>query len=168
MLTLVTLRNETTLRQLVERIYGTLDAKDRSNAEAQLLKANPHLAGKEAFRPGALVRVPPVRDLKPRPEAANSQDPVSGTLGTVATSVAEYRTRLASRLDAAAADLDAQGELLKDREVAVALKRTGATDLAKQLSEGLRARGKTLAEERKRHEALFKSIGDDIERLDHR
>ena len=165
MATLITLKNESTLRQLADRIYGALEPKDRTRAEKALLKANPHLGAREAFRPGAVVNVPSVRGLKPR-AAATRNDPVSDVRDAIGAAVQEYRGRLAANLDAAAADLDAQTELLKDREVAAALKQAGATELAKQLTESLRERTKMVAEDRKRQEALFKRIGTDLEGFD--
>jgi hypothetical protein len=165
MATLITLKNETTLRQLADRIYGTLEDKDRTRAENALLKANPHLGKREAFKPGAVVNLPSVRGLKPK-AAATRNDPVSDVRDAVGAAVEEYQGRLAASIDAGMSDLAAQEELLKDKEVTAALKKAGATELAKQLTESLRTRAKTLAEDRKRQETLFARIGADLKAID--
>jgi hypothetical protein len=165
MATLITVKDETTLRQLSDRVYGTLDAKDRALAEKALLRANPHLGERGAFRAGAVVTVPTVRGLKAR-AAATRNDPVSDVRDAIAVAAGDYRAHLAASLAAAAADLGAQEELLKDKEVAAALKRAGGSEIAKQLTETLQARARTLAEERKRQEGLFRRIAEDLKGLD--
>jgi phage tail protein X len=165
MATIITVKDETTVRQLADRLYGTLDARDRTLAEAALLKANPHLADREAFRAGAVVTVPPVRGLTAQP-AATRNDPVGDVRDAIGVAVDDYRKHLAASLAAAAADLGSQEELLKDKEVAAALKRAGGTELAKPLAESLQARAKVLAEERKRQDGLFKRIAADLKGLD--
>jgi hypothetical protein len=165
MATLITVKDETTLRQLADRLYGTLDEKERARAENALAKANPHLGERDAFRAGTVVNVPSVRGLKAR-AAATRDDPVSDVRDAIGVAIDDYRRHLAASLDAAAADLGSQEELLKDKEVAAALKRAGGTDLAKQLTESLRARAKSFADDRKRQETLFKRIGEDLKGLD--
>jgi len=165
MATLITLRNETTLRQIAERIFGTLQEHDLTRAENALLKANPRLGALEAFKPGAVVNVPSVQGLRAKAGATQS-DPVSDVRNAIGAAAEQYRGALAASLAAVMSDVAAQEELLKDREVAAALKKAGAAALAKQVAESLRARAKTLAEDRKRQEALFARIGEDLKGFD--
>jgi hypothetical protein len=159
------LTQESTLREVSDRVFGTLNARDRARAEKALIEANPHLAQPNALVAGAVVRVPAVSGLKVR-AAAGAQDPVSELDQAVAAAVVGYRERLSGHADAAVADLDAQTALLKDRTVAAELKRAGGTELGQQLAESLRARAKSLADARKRQEALFKRIDADLQKLD--
>lgn len=163
--TFITVRNESTLRQVADRLYGTLDAKDRTLAEKALLEANPHLVDPAAFRAGAIIDVPPVRGLKAQAETTRN-DPVSDVRDAIGVAVDDYRQQFAARLAAAAADIGSQEELMKDKEVVAALKRAGGTDLAKQLTESLQARAKTLAEQRKQQDVLFKRIAEDLKGLE--
>jgi hypothetical protein len=155
---------DSTLREVTDRIFGTLNARDRGRAEKALLEANPHLAQPNALVAGAVVRVPALTGLKAR-ATVGSQDPVSELHATVAAQADAYQTILAVHGDAAAAELDAQTELLKDRTVAAELRRAGATELQKQLTESLRERAKAVANNRKRRQALFKRIGADLQRV---
>jgi hypothetical protein len=165
MATLITLQNETTLRQVAERAFGTLDEKDRRSAEAALLKANPQLATRDAFRPGAVLRVPSVGDLAPTAAAA-PDDPVSDVREAIGAALELYRGRLGTNLDAVTSELATQEALLKDREVAAALRKAGAVEITKELHESLRARAQAFAEERKRQEALFARLRDDLKGFD--
>jgi hypothetical protein len=154
-----TLKSESTLRELADSLYGKLDADTRKRAEAALLKANPQLAGAKAFRPGAVVALPELSGLRAR---APGQDPVGDLREVLSESLTLYREHLAKRQDEAKGDLEQQTELLKGKEVAAAIKKdAAATELAKQLTEALRARTKTLAEERKlQEETLQKALTD--------
>jgi hypothetical protein len=160
-----TLSQETTLRQVTDRLYGTLSARDRTRAEKALLEANPHLASADKFVAGTVVRVPALTGLRAR-TATVSQDPVDELRDAVAAGLDQFRASLSSHLDAAAADLETQSELLKDRTVAAEIKRVGASEVAKQLTESLRDRAKAVADDRKRHEALFKRMAADLQGLD--
>jgi hypothetical protein len=160
-----TLTQETTLRQVTDRLYGTLAARDRARVEKALLEANPHLATPDALAPGTVVRVPVITGFKAR-TAAVSQDPMAELRDAVSAGLEQFRANLSTHLDAAGAELDAQNELLKDRTVAAEIKRVGASDVAKRLTEALRERAKAVAEVRKRQEALFKRIDADLRGLD--
>lgn len=161
---LMTLTQETSIREISDRIFGTLNARDRARAEKALLDANPHLAAADALARGTVVRVPGISGLKAR-SAVGAQEPLAELRDAVAAGATDYQATLSTHADAVAGQIDAQAELLKDRAVAAELKRVGATDLAKQLTDSLRERSKVIAENRKRHDGLFKGILGDLQRL---
>jgi hypothetical protein len=155
-------KNETSVSALVERIYPNLTEASRRKAEAAVIKANPHLSGAEAFRPGAVVTLPTAPELKPRPGVAGN-DPVDDMLSGLQVAVASYHDELVKRLDQAVADLGKQEEILKQKEVATAIKgNPAATELAKSLVESLRERKKIAAGEKKGYDATFAAISKDL------
>jgi phage tail protein X len=160
-----TLKSESTLRELSVSLYGRLDADTRKRAEAALLKANPQLAASKAFRPGAVVVLPEVTDLRARADTLG-QDPIEELREALAGALASYREHLTQRADELKSDLAQQTELLKDRDVSAAIKKdAAATELARQLAEALRARDKTRAEDRKRQEATLEKTSADLKAL---
>lgn len=164
--TLITLKTERSVREIAERVYGSLSAESLDRAEKALLKANPHLRNTAALRPGAVVNVPAVRGLKARGDTSG-QDPAGDLRKDLAEAVAGYRDQLAISLDARAGELDAQETLLKTREIAGAIKRApGGAELAKRLTDTLRERAKAITEARKLQGPLFAKIAADLRDLD--
>lgn len=155
-------KNETSVSALVERIYPNLTEASRKKAEAALIKANPHLSGANAFRPGVVVTLPTATEFKPRPGVVG-KDPVDDMLSGLQDAVASYHDELVKRLDQSVADLSKQEAILKQKEVATAIKgNPAATELAKSLVESLRERKKSAAEEMKAHDATFAAISKDL------
>lgn len=158
-------KNETSVSALTERIYPNLSDSARKKAEAALIKANPHLVERGAFRPGVVVTLPSSPELKPRAGIAG-KDPVADMLGNLQDAVASYHDDLAKGLDESIADLSRQEELLKQKEVAAAIKASpAAAELARSLVGSLRERKKIAAEEKKEHATTFAAMAKDIESL---
>ena len=155
-------KNETSVSALVDRIYPNLTGASRTKAEAALKKANPHLGATGDFRPGVVVNVPSNPEFKPRPGIA-SKDPVDDMLGGLQDAVASYHDDLLKRLDESIADMTSQEEILKQKEVAAAIKATpDAAELAKSLTGSLRDRKKIAVNEKKVHDATFAAIAKDL------
>ena len=155
-------KNETSVSALVERIYPNLTEASRRKAEAALIKSNPHLSAANAFRPGVVVTLPSATEFQPRPGVAG-KDPVDDMLSGLQDAVASYHDELVKRLDQSVDDLSKQEEILKQKEVATAIKgNPAATELAKSLVESLRERKKSAAEEKKAHDATFAAISKDL------
>jgi hypothetical protein len=155
-------QGESSVSALVERLYPNLGDSARKRAETALLKANPQLSGRDAFRPDAVIAVPTLPDAKPRPGAVAS-DPGEEMLKALGEAVANYRDDFGNGIERAIADIAAQEELLKQKEVAAAIKADeDAVALAKSLVATLRERKKSLGEERKSHTELFGRIGKDV------
>lgn len=164
--TLITVKNEKSVRELAERVYGTSSAASLDRAEKALLKANPQLRTATALRAGAVLSAPAVSGLAVRADATAS-DPLEALRGALAGAAASYGEHLAKSLDARAGELDAQEKLLKTKEIAAAIKaEPGGPELQKQLSETLGQRAKAVAEARKAHAALFDRIAADLKALD--
>lgn len=157
--------SETNIGALVERLYPTLNASQRQAAESALIKANPHLLDSAELRPGAVVALPEVQAFKPKANAASS-DPLAETLDLLSEALKAHRVQAASRIDSAVANLAAQEETLRDKEVAEAIKRApAAAELAKDLANALKSQKKSLAEEKKAQQALFERIDADLNAL---
>lgn len=155
-------KDETSVSALVERIYPNLTEASRRKAEAALIKVNPHLSGGNAFRPGVVVTLPTAREFKPRAGVAG-KDPVDDMMSGLQDAVASYHEALVKKLDQSVADLSKQEEILKQKEVAAAIKgNPAATELAKSLVVSLRERKKSAAEEKKAHDAMFSAISKDL------
>lgn len=155
-------KNETSVSALAERIYPNLSDAARRKAEAALLKANPQLSKTGAFRPGVVVTLPDQPDLKPKPGLA-SADPVSEALNGLQTAVTAYHEALVKRLEGSIADMAAQEKLLKQKEVAAAIKASpAAAQLAKSLAASLRERERLATQEIKAYDAVFAEIAKDI------
>jgi hypothetical protein len=164
--TLVTLKNEKTVRELAERVYGTSSAASLDRAEKALLKANPQLASATGFRAGTVISVPAVRGVGVRAEATG-EDPADALRAELAKAAASYREQLIKRLDARASEIDTQEKLLKTREIAAAIKaEPGGPELQKQLTETLGERTNAIAEARKSQSALFDRIAADLKGLE--
>ncbi len=158
-------QGEGSMNALVDRLYPNLGESARKRAESALLKANPQLSGRDAFRPDVVIAVPAIPDAKPRPGTA-AADPAEEMLKTLGEAVASYRDDLGKAIERATADIAVQEELLKQKDVAAAIKGDQeASALAKSLVATLREHKKSLAEERKNHAELFARIGKDIAAL---
>ncbi len=155
-------KSETDLSPAAQRLYPNLSESSRKKVETALLKANPHLAETGAFRPGTVVNLPEAPGLKPKAGQAGD-DPVDEMLGQLKGAVGSYREDQAKRLDEALADVAGQEEILKDKEVAAAIKKSAeASKLAKELVASLRERQKLLAVEKKVQEEVFAKIMEDL------
>lgn len=158
-------KNEASVSALVERIYPNLSDAARKNAETALLKANPQLAKAGAFRPGVVVTLPDHPDLKPKPGLA-SADVVAEALDGLRTAATNYQDVLAKNLEASIADMTAQERILKQKEVAAAIRANpAASELAKSLAASLREREKLATQQIKAYEKTFAEIAKDIESL---
>lgn len=155
-------KTETTTAALIDRLYPNLTEAQRKKAETELLKANPHLADAAAFKPDTVVNLPEAPGLKPKAGQAGD-DPVNEMLGQLKGAVGSYREDQAKRLGEALADVAGQEEILKDKEVVAAIKKSAeASKLAKELVASLRERQKSLAVEKKAQEEVFAKIMEDL------
>ncbi len=154
--------SETDVRTLARRLYPNLSESSRKNVETALLKANPHLAETGAFQPGVVVTLPDAPEFKPKPGLVGD-DPVDEMLGQLKGAVGSYREDQAERLGEALAEVAGQEEILKNKEVAAAIKESSeASEIAKELAASLRERRKLLAVEKKAQEELFAKIMEDL------
>lgn len=164
--TVVTLKNEKSVREIAARVFATSSAASLDRAEKALLRANPQLKTAAGFRTGAVISVPQVGDLALRADAIG-QDPLEALRGALVEAAAGFRKHLAKSLDARSSALDAQHELLKTRQIAAAINTApGGPELQKQLNETLSQRAKSIAAERKSQDALFDRIVADLKALD--
>src|ERR1700756_3180646 len=152
---LITIEREADLGALADRLYPDLTPQTRELVGAALLKANPGLARSDAFRPGLVVRVPEIPELRLKP-SASGKDPAGELLGTLKEAIAGYRAQLANSFTTAEDEVNKQEELLKQRDVAAAIGvAPSAAQLAKILATTLAERRKSVADGKTRVELAF-------------
>jgi hypothetical protein len=162
---LTTVKKEANLNALADRLYANLTPDSRKLAVAALVKANPLLAQKGGLRPGVVVTLPeqPGLNLK---AAQTGKDPVGTLMGDLKEAVQKYGQQLAGGLETAQTDIKDQEALLKQREVAAAIKTTpGAGDLAKSLATTLQDRRAAYGAEVKTLDRVLKEIAKDLDSL---
>lgn len=158
-------KTETTTAALIDRLYPNLTDAQRKKAETELLKANPHLTDAAAFKPDTVIKLPEAPGLKPKAGQAGD-DPVKEMLGQLKTALEGYGKLQSMSLDNELAVIADQEALLKDKELAAALKNSPeATEAAKQLSANLGKRKKEAEVDRKERDALFARMAADVDAL---
>lgn len=156
---------ETSLDSVVDRLYPNLSVQDRVQVTSELLKANPQLTAGQPLRPGLVVQVPTRPDRKTK-AAGLTDDPIEDLRTSLKEAVSGYQDLLAKRLDEGMANIALQEELLKQKDIASAIKSTKeAPELAKELSSALKTRKKTLEEDKKVRVELFARIDKDLDTL---
>jgi hypothetical protein len=135
---LTTVKKEANLNALADRLYTNLTPDSRKQAVAAILKANPLLAQEGALRPGEVLK----------------------------EVVRTYGQQLSGGLDTAQADIKDQEALLKQREVAAAIKAAPAAgDLAKNLAKALQDRRTAYTAEAKTLDGVLKEVAKDLDSL---
>lgn len=159
---LTTIKSETAVTTLADRLYTNLTPASRKAVEAALIRANPQLADPHGFKTGIVVHVPDVPDVSHQP-GTTTQDPLAAATAGLKDALEVYGGELAGNLKQATADIEEQAVLLKQREVAAAIKSDkDAAELAKSMTASLRERAKQLADEGKQLDGLLKQIVSDL------
>ena len=117
------------------------------------------------MRPGVVVTLPeqPGLNLK---TAQTGKDPVGTLADDLKEAVRTYGQQLAGGLDTAQADIKDQEALLKQREVAAAIKAApAAADLAKSLAKALQDRRTAYSAEAKTLDTVLKEVAKDLDSL---
>lgn len=162
---LTTVKKEANLDALADRLYANLTPDSRKLAVAALVKANPVLAQEGGLRPGVVVTLPeqPGLNLK---AAQTSNDPVGNLTDDLKEAVRTFGKLLGGSLETAQTDIKDQEALLKQREVAAAIKATPAAgDLAKNLAKTLQDRRTAYSAEAKALDTVLKEVAKDLDSL---
>jgi hypothetical protein len=158
-------KTETSLDSVVDRLYPNLSDQQRRRVTAGLLKVNPQLSEGQRLRPGLVIQVPTQPDHKTK-AAGLTDDPVEDLRTSLNEAVSGYQDLLTERAKLAMADIARQEELLKQKDVATAIKSSKeATDLAKELAGALKTQKKSLEEDKKVRIELFARIDKDLKTL---
>jgi phage tail protein X len=162
---LTTVKKEANLDALADRLYSNLTPDSRKLAVAALVKANPVLAQEGGLRPGVVVTLPEQPGLSLK-AAQTGNDPVGNLRDDLKEAVRTYGKSLAGGLDSAQTDIKNQEALLKQREVAAAIKATPAAgDLAKSLAKTLQDRRTAYSAEAKILDTVLKAAAKDLDSL---
>jgi hypothetical protein len=162
---LTTVKKEANLNALADRLYANLTPDSRKLAVAALVKANPLLAQEGGLRPGVVVTLPeqPGLNLK---AAQTGKDPVGSLTDDLKEAVQTYGQQLAGGLETAQTDIKDQEALLKQREVAAAIKAMpAAAVLAKSLATALQDRRAAYSAEAKTLATVLKEVAKDLDSL---
>ena len=87
--------------------------ESRKVAESALLKANPELEKPGALRPGAIIQLPKVPALKPKP-GRTEDDPVGQTREMLKTALKSYQELLAQRFKSEKEGLKEQSRIVME------------------------------------------------------
>lgn len=159
---IIAFRGETTLSALADKVFADLTPDSRPEAEAALLRANPQLARLDRLAPGAVLTVPRVPGLKPRP-GRGLEEPAGELLADLARRLGDYGAQLSDGHEAHEADLKSQVDLLKDKQLKRILAAVPALRaLADQAAETLRAEAKETVAARKQIAAAIKRLQADL------
>ncbi len=149
-----TLRGETTLLALTERLYGRLNGELQQRAESLLLKANPGLEAIGLLPIGALLAVPSLAGVPVMAEVTDD-DPQERRRQQIRTDLEAYRKDLQGAVTEAQQDMIRQldlvgGDALRgvigdDRNLADVV--NNLIDHLKQRRRQLKQRGSDLAED---------------------
>jgi len=162
---ITTFRGETSVTDLVNRLYSDLDAAKRAKAEAALLKANPQLRGLDSLAPGAVLAVPSVSGVRVK-ASRDIEYPVEEVADTLASDLKDYGRHLAARHELHEQRLKEQTALLKDKELKKALRtRPEGEPLLKQIAQATKVRLEEVKNERKGLEEALKQMSKKLGKL---
>jgi hypothetical protein len=137
------LRKEKSIEEIADRVFRKLTPKQRENAEAELLKANPKLKSFRSIRKGYLVRIPEMR-ASGKKDRRQLVAPETELSDTILSRIQHHEKSLARKFEAAAESQARQAAILK-----------ASNRLLKKLPNGdaaSKALNKRLAEEKKLHQ----------------
>ena len=161
----IPLRTEKSITEIADKVFGNLSETNRTQAEAALIKENPALKNFSDLKPGTLIRIPKVPDLKQR-NTRSISDP-EGDL------VKEYMDQLKSFSDSLQNNNEKlqkqQREaiaLLKKEEISALInKNPQASKLSEQLQQHIDEDTKNRKQLISDHEVAIKALKADLEKL---
>lgn len=89
-------RGEKSVAEIADKLYLRLTPKQREKAEAALLKANPQLKDINKLRPGTILRLPELPELRAKTNRS-LDNPAAQVADTLAESLSDYAKVLAER-----------------------------------------------------------------------
>lgn len=156
--------SDTDIQALLGRLYPTLNPLARTQVEAALIKANPHLIDATRLKPDTVIHLPDT-GFKPAAQSAGD-DPVADSLEHLGGALQAHAKRISRLYEEQARDIDTQESVLKDKAFQTTIKGDAqATELATQLLGHLRERKTRVDAERRDRLALMDRIAQDIAAL---
>lgn len=157
--------SETTVENVVDRLYPNLSGLERQQVTTDLIKANPQLSADRRLRQGLVIQVPTILDRKTN-AAGVTDDPVDDLRTIVKEAVSGYKDLLTERAEKATDDIARQEELLAQDDIPTAIKSSKeASKLAKELANALKTSKKALEDNKKVRADLFARIDKDLDSL---
>ncbi len=161
-------KGETEIAELAGRLFeikGRGAALASAQAQAALLKANPHLSDLTKVKPGTLIVIPETAEIPilRRPQTADAGSDAAAQLKFTLENLTDAVDRSAQSEEA---DLTAQLEALKDRELRdFAANSTEAKEQLGKLTDTLKSRAKELKTQAGAHKKGIKELFDALEKL---
>ena len=157
-----TFRGEQTLGELVDKLYVNLNARQRADVEAALVKANPQLRDLKAVREGAVLRVPVPSKAQLR-GARELESPDDHVAAQVEAAVKQYGEQLIGRVRVEQEDNKAQMALIKDKRLRAVIENSPAAKATAEAAErALTARASSLKERPKAVDDAIKRVLTDL------
>lgn len=161
-------KGETEISELAGRIFeikGRGAAATSKQVEAALLKANPHLGDLTKVKPGTLIVIPELSDV-PNPRGPQTSGAGSDAVGQLKFALEDLMGAIDRAAKSEDADLAAQTEALKDRELRdLAAQSPEAKEQLGKLTETLKNRAKELKTEAGAQKEGMKQLLDAFEKL---
>ena len=146
-MSITTLQEESSIDDLVGTIFTRLDATERIKVLAAVIKANPHLEGRDRLAAGTVVTIPTVAGVTLDPAAGpwGFADPAGEGRDWVTRALKDYGEHLVQRHELFQARLKEQSALLSDQSLKEALRdRPDAEQLVPEIEASITARAKML------------------------
>lgn len=161
---IATYRGESTLDELVGKLYTRLTPNQREAAKAELLKANPRLGDLSRLRSGTILAVPDLPRLRPKIRTTRQlEHPVTQVAGRLADDLEGYGKGLSGRFEQDRKDTGEQLELLAEERLQALLAKAQLEAQAKQVAEQLEGRLKASEERQQAFEAALEQALADLQ-----
>lgn len=164
------LEREKSLSTLAKRLYvieGESAAADQKRAERALLRANPGLSSRRAFRAGRTIVVPSDVGLATRERVSKPTTDLTGTLEETGTRLELAARLLEDQFERASASDKETMERLSDRKLVADLRAAlpESPKILARASAAVKERGSLNAASSKRYEKAFEQAFAELDRL---
>lgn len=141
---IATFRGEKSVADIADKMYARLTPKQREKATVELLKANPQLKDLSKVASGAVLRIPTLKDIRPK-TTRNLENPDVQLAQSTSEALATFTERFDIHVKAAQEDSKAQQAQFKQATVKRILDSDPVLSAhADKAVKQLAARGKTL------------------------
>ncbi len=113
---IATFRGEKSVADIADKMYSRLTPNQREKATAELLRANPQLKDLKTVAPGAVLRIPTLKDIRPK-TTRNLENPDVQLANSLAEAVSSFADRIDSHVTNALGAVKTQQAELKKAPV---------------------------------------------------
>lgn len=117
---IATFRGEKSVADIADKMYARLTPNQRERATAELLKANPQLNDLSKVATGAVLRIPTLKDIRPK-TTRNLENPDVQLANSVSEALSAFANRFDTHASAAIEEVKAHQARLKEAPIKRAL-----------------------------------------------